>query len=515
MAENNSSAPLLPCPFCGGEAAVQKESPADNSGGYFVDCNSCRASTNLRYACGDNPVPLLMERWNARAPSKTAEGAYPALPEPVSKQFQGNDDGWYGFMDARHEQATMRSGKWPIRELFTAEQMRAYAAQAVAAQAPTGNWINADDVSRLARDLDVALHGEDGAASQAALCDVVGLVKEAARKLGRPVLAAQAAPAAVAVPDDVASALDRMDALLQPGLGLLAVGDESATAKASRRDMATVRAALAATPALPATEDSSAGDLAEEKIADEMSREERMIVLQRDSDGTPTVWCDPEIADIVCALNSCGLKTVASCSGHGVKPGGIALADGRQLLLLESLEAFNSAMSAITQAEVQAEPVAWDGKLPGSLQRALNEMRVHCKPPIVSGLEFEVRQVFEGMHTSLSTVRRMYWAANARLEAIDDAQPDPFAAPQAQPADALDAKAPTLVEILAAQWATWPAEQAVEQTVLGDVFCCVKGRALKFGTYQIASDQDSAVVTPSQWARRRAAMASAQEGAKA
>gem|GEM_PF-1169464 len=133
-----------------------------------------------------------------------------------------------------------------------------------------------------------------------------------------------------------------LDAATEPGMPLEAL-----------------RAALAATPALPATEDSSAGDLAEVKIADEMCREERMIVLQRDSDGTPTVWCDPEIADIVSALNSGGVKTVASCSGHGVKPGGIALADGRQLLLLESLEAFNSAMSAITQAEVQAEPVAW------------------------------------------------------------------------------------------------------------------------------------------------------------
>lgn len=119
------------------------------------------------------------------------------------------------------------------------------------------------------------------------------------------------------------------------------------------------RAAIKTDGEIPATEDSSAGDLAEEKISDEMSREERMIVLQRDSDGTPTVWCDPEIADIVCALNSGGVKTVASCSGHGVKPGGVALADGRQLLLLESLEAFNSAMSAITQAEVQAGPVAW------------------------------------------------------------------------------------------------------------------------------------------------------------
>ena len=82
-------------------------------------------------------------------------------------------------------------------------------------------------------------------------------------------------------------------------------------------------------------------------VAEYGSREERMVVLQRGHDGIPTVWCDPEIADIVGALNSGGVKTVASCSGHGEKPGGIALADGRQLLLLNSLDAFNSAISTL------------------------------------------------------------------------------------------------------------------------------------------------------------------------
>ena len=85
-----------------------------------------------------------------------------------------------------------------------------------------------------------------------------------------------------------------------------------------------------------------------------------------------------------------------------------------------------------------AEPVAWDGQLPGSLQRALNELRIDGKPNAVSSLEFEVRHVFEGMHTSLATVRRMYRTASDRLEAIEGSQPDPLTAPQAQPADALD-----------------------------------------------------------------------------
>lgn len=63
-----------------------------------------------------------------------------------------------------------------------------------------------------------------------------------------------------------------------------------------------------------------------------VARESTMIVIERDN-GKPTVWCDAEIADIVRALNSCGLKTVASCSGHGHRPGIISLADGRELVI--------------------------------------------------------------------------------------------------------------------------------------------------------------------------------------
>lgn len=61
--------------------------------------------------------------------------------------------------------------------------------------------------------------------------------------------------------------------------------------------------------------------------------EPAMVVLRRHPDGTPSVWCDPCIADLVAALNTGGLRTVASCCGHGRQPGNIALADGRELVL--------------------------------------------------------------------------------------------------------------------------------------------------------------------------------------
>jgi len=80
----------------------------------------------------------------------------------------------------------------------------------------------------------------------------------------------------------------------------------------------------------------------------------------------------------------------------------------------------------------------WDGKLPERLQSVLNALRLELPAAVVNDVEFEVRSHYEAMHTSLSTSRRMYGAARDRLEAIDAAQPDPFAAsqPAAQGMDA-------------------------------------------------------------------------------
>ena len=89
---------------------------------------------------------------------------------------------------------------WNYRGQYELQRPAAMARAALAAapQAPAapvgGNWIAADDVRRLVRELDVALHGEADAAPQASLCDIVGLTKAAASKLGRPVLVAPAEP---------------------------------------------------------------------------------------------------------------------------------------------------------------------------------------------------------------------------------------------------------------------------------------------------------------------------------
>lgn len=58
-----------------------------------------------------------------------------------------------------------------------------------------------------------------------------------------------------------------------------------------------------------------------------------MVVLERSEAGVPTVWCDPCIAPLVAGLNSAGLRTIASCCGHGRQPANIALSDGREIIV--------------------------------------------------------------------------------------------------------------------------------------------------------------------------------------
>ena len=47
---------------------------------------------------------------------------------------------------------------------------------------------------------------------------------------------------------------------------------------------------------------------------------------------------DSCILSIVMALNAAGMRTIASCCGHGKQPGNIALADGRELIIAEDYE---------------------------------------------------------------------------------------------------------------------------------------------------------------------------------
>lgn len=61
--------------------------------------------------------------------------------------------------------------------------------------------------------------------------------------------------------------------------------------------------------------------------------EKKSVTLGCNQDGTPTLFCDPCIAPLVRALNVAGIATKASCCGHGLRGGNIALADGRELII--------------------------------------------------------------------------------------------------------------------------------------------------------------------------------------
>ena len=89
MTTDAAATSLLPCPFCGNAKSIAVANEKhDLSGGYFIACPSCYASTGLRYACGEDPRPLLVEQWNRRA-----QPAPPAVVEPLTPhQIWANDE---------------------------------------------------------------------------------------------------------------------------------------------------------------------------------------------------------------------------------------------------------------------------------------------------------------------------------------------------------------------------------------------------------------------------------------
>lgn len=86
-------------------------------------------------------------------------------------------------------------------------------------------------------------------------------------------------------------------------------------------------------------------------------RESKMVVIERNEQGVPIVWCDPEIAPIVAALNAAGIRTSWSCSGHGYRPGVIGLADDRHLVIAKDDAEFKL-IQAIFPLDINGQPVS-------------------------------------------------------------------------------------------------------------------------------------------------------------
>lgn len=116
--------------------------------------------------------------------------------------YQSNGHGTVKFVAVDYERGepiyhfeTSRGIRYMKREQMLRDIKEAAPPQPSPSPAPAeGNWIAADDVKRLVRELDVALNGKEGAAQQASLCDVVSQVVREAAKLGRPLIPAPAQP---------------------------------------------------------------------------------------------------------------------------------------------------------------------------------------------------------------------------------------------------------------------------------------------------------------------------------
>lgn len=95
---------LLPCPCCGG--------PADfielECGGQVVACaeKNCVGSGVVRYACGDEPRPLLANAWNTRRPVEHSQLEVLRKVEQMAAYYEAPK----GFFDWMDLQMTLHGG---------------------------------------------------------------------------------------------------------------------------------------------------------------------------------------------------------------------------------------------------------------------------------------------------------------------------------------------------------------------------------------------------------------------
>lgn len=88
---------------------------------------------------------------------------------------------------------------------------------------------------------------------------------------------------------------------------------------------------------------------------------DELVLIRFTEAGEPvSAGVDPCIADVVRALCMDGLRTVASCCGHGHRPGRISLADGRELFVAYTREEAD-ALAALYPLDIHGAPVRGGG----------------------------------------------------------------------------------------------------------------------------------------------------------
>ncbi|MDG9925467.1 MULTISPECIES: hypothetical protein [unclassified Pseudomonas] len=95
---------LLPCPCCGGTAHFIRL----ECGGQIIECaeKQCVSSGVVRYACGDDPRPLLAEAWNSRRPTAHAQLDVLRQVEQMAAYYEA-PKGFFHWLDL---QITQRGG---------------------------------------------------------------------------------------------------------------------------------------------------------------------------------------------------------------------------------------------------------------------------------------------------------------------------------------------------------------------------------------------------------------------
>jgi hypothetical protein len=90
------------CPFCGNEAFFgEVGGEGEDAGGHFIQCtaDACGASTKLIFACGEDPKPLLLERWNRRADRPTSsDGSVEAVARAICETQTKGEGFWPSFI---------------------------------------------------------------------------------------------------------------------------------------------------------------------------------------------------------------------------------------------------------------------------------------------------------------------------------------------------------------------------------------------------------------------------------
>lgn len=164
MTTDHQGAELKPCPFCGGSAEITERDVEPQGDPWYgkrletfvvCGCGACLFDGGFHEGFYD-PETRAIAAWNRRpAPAAGGDGL-PELPEQVARVYWTLHDGPHvGWQSYKAMNAAILEGPQPERPLYTADQMRQYARDAVAAErAPFAQYLKDGEtpIQRLERE---------------------------------------------------------------------------------------------------------------------------------------------------------------------------------------------------------------------------------------------------------------------------------------------------------------------------------------------------------------------------